>query len=45
MRSRIKRSMVMILSFNLIVFDGIFSIILFNRNLVRVEAEFLMKEI
>ena len=33
MRSRIQRSMVLILSITLIVFYAIFSIILYNRNL------------
>ncbi len=39
MRSRIQRSMVLILSITLIVFYAIFSIILYNRNLEILEAE------
>ena len=39
MRSRIQRSMVLILSITLIVFYAIFSIILYNRNLEILESE------
>ena len=39
MRSRIQRSMVLILSITLIVFYAVFSIILYNRNLEILESE------